>query len=589
MRNGRFKRLPAAVLISCQMQRVQFYQDKPDLKGREKKMSETLNQTIFDVTQGYLEKLNPQHPNSPVQIEMDILDELGDAISIHNASAQKGFAWKIPQKLNFIQIAEIMARLHNICCVKTAGATAPSEYDLLAIYQPDGPDEGIYVTDIEAFRSIAKQYNYTITDSEFRECLVSLRNIVAHKEPCMDRDLIAVNNGIFDYETKQLMPFSPNYIFMSKSRVNYNDRAYNVTIHNPNDNTDWDVEGWMDDLSDDPEIVHVLWQVLGAIIRPHVSWNQAAWLYSESGNNGKGTLCVLMQQLCGEGSYTSLKLSEMSKDFALEPLIRSSAIITDENDVGAYIDKAANLKSLVTGDSVTINRKFKQGITYKFHGFMVQCMNEMPRIKDKSDSFFRRQLFIPFTKCFTGKERKYIKDDYLRRPEVLEYVLYKVLNMDYYSFDMPKACQKALNEYKEYNDPVRQFFHEVVVEAEWDVLPFKLLYDLYKQWFKENNPSGTLQNKPSFNKDITNIAKESSDWDTKGKDGQVRIGHYMSVCEPLLDIYDLKNWQNPDKQYSGNNMQERCTPKPGQFPEKMRGIYRINPKHGNIPMQTIDD
>ena len=79
----------------------------------------------------------------------------------------------------------------------------------------------------------------------------------------------------------------------------------------------------------------------------------------------------------------------------------------------------------------------------------------MPRVKDKSDSFYRRQLFIPFTKCFTGAERKYIKDDFLKRKEVVEYVMYKVLNMYYYQFDVPEACKNALEEYKEFNDPVR--------------------------------------------------------------------------------------------------------------------------------------
>ena len=107
----------------------------------------------------------------------------------------------------------------------------------------------------------------------------------------------------------------------------------------------------------------------------------------------------------------------------LEPMLYSVAIIVDENDVGTYIDKAANLKAIVTGDVIQINRKFKTPIPYQFKGFMVQCLNEMPRVKDKSDSFFRRQLFIPFTKCFTGAERKYIKQDYLKRKEVLEYGL----------------------------------------------------------------------------------------------------------------------------------------------------------------------
>ena len=152
----------------------------------------------------------------------------------------------------------------------------------------------------------------------------------------------------------------------------------------------------MADLSDDPEIVELLWQILGAIIRPHVRWNKSAWLYSETGNNGKGTLCELMRSLCGDGSYAAIPLINFSKDFALEPLTRSTAIIVDENDVGCFIDKAANLKAVITNDVIPINRKFKTPLSYQFYGFMVQCLNEFPRIKDKSDSFYRRQLFIPF-------------------------------------------------------------------------------------------------------------------------------------------------------------------------------------------------
>lgn len=551
-------------------------------------MADTLNQTIRDVTLECLNNINVANPDSPSQIEADILDRLEQTIKKRNANADVGTKWRIPQKLNFAQIAEIMAYLYDICCVKTAGACASSEFDLLAIYQHDGPDEGIYVTDVEAFRSIAKQYNYTITKKEFEECLVALRDLVPHKERCKDKNLIAVNNGIFDYETKQLIPFDPDYIFLSKSRVNYNDQAYNVVIHNDDDNTDWDVESWMDELTDDPEITHLLWQVLGAIIRPNVPWNKSAWFYSESGNNGKGTICLLMQQLCGEGSYASLKLDEMGKDFALEPLIRANAIITDENDVGTYIDKAANLKAIITNDTIQINRKFKTPIAYKFYGFMVQCLNEMPRIKDKSDSFFRRQLFIPFTKCFTGRERKYIKNDYLKRPEVLEYVLYKVLNMNYYSFDEPQACKDALDEYKEFNDPIRQFFNDVVTQASWDILPFTLLYDMYQKWFKMNNPSGTPQNKSSFTNDMVMITNQSNEWACRGKRVKLRIGNKMSCCEPLLDTYNLTEWQNPDKQSPAYSIDERCTPKPGQFTETQRGIYRINPINSNIPLEIED-
>ena len=123
----------------------------------------------------------------------------------------------------------------------------------------------------------------------------------------------------------------------------------------------------MHSLSDDPDIVNVLWEVLGAIVRPNVPWNKSAWFYSETGNNGKGTLCELMRQLCGDGSFASIPLSDMGKDFMLEPLTRATAIIVDENDVGTYIDKAANLKAIITNDAISINRKFKHAISYRFY------------------------------------------------------------------------------------------------------------------------------------------------------------------------------------------------------------------------------
>lgn len=77
----------------------------------------------------------------------------------------------------------------------------------------------------------------------------------------------------------------------------------------------------------------------------------------------------------------------MGKEFALEPLIHAQAIITDENDVGIFVDKCANIKAIITSDTVQINRKYKTSIPFKPHVVMVQCINEMPRIKDKSDSF----------------------------------------------------------------------------------------------------------------------------------------------------------------------------------------------------------
>lgn len=540
-------------------------------------MNDTINSVLREETLNYLHTLDMKNLPTPQEIESQLLSSIETAFTAMNTARPKGSKWKLPQKLEFSVIAEIMAYIYPICRINTAGAGSDTSYDLLAIYQSDGPNEGIYVTDDETFRSIAEQYNYTMTSREFQECMTRLRGLVPRVSRTHEPNLIAVQNGIFDYDTKQLLPFSPKYVFLTKSRVAYNPNAVNPVIHNNEDGTDWDVETWMSELSDDPEIVNVLWEILGAIIRPNVAWNKSAWFYSETGNNGKGTLCELMRELCGDGAYASIPLSDMGKDFLLEPLTRASAVIVDENDVGTYIDKAANLKAIITNDVIQINRKFKTPIPYKFYGFMVQCLNEMPRIRDRSDSFFRRQLFIPFTKCFTGAERKYIKRDYLHRRDVLEYVLFRVLNMNYYQLSTPATCVDALNEYKEFNDPVRQFAEDVMCECVWDILPFNFLYDLYKSWFKRMMPSGSMQNSSSFINDIVNIMKGDDVWVCDDKRRQIRTTKFKFPCEPLIDKYELHDWENPKYKGTASTIEQRCTPALGQISDRVRGFQRIHP------------
>ena len=559
-------------------------------------MAKTLNEIIRTCTDEYVSQIDVDDPPTPVTAESELVSKVSDmcraenniAFQIATANAQGSKVsidkLRAPSKLCASQIAALMLKIYHIVRIKCGGVNSDPSYDLLAIYQTDGDEEGIYTTDEAVFKRLAKQYNYSISSKELADVMEMIGLDAPRVSRTMDRDLIAVNNGIFNYETKELLPFSPDYVFLAKSRVDYIPTAHNVIIHNDDDGTDWDVESWMNELSDDPEIVELLWQILSAIIRPHVRWNKSAWFYSNTGNNGKGTLCELMRSLCGDGSYAAIPLSDFSKDFALEPLTRATAIIVDENDVGGFIDKAANLKAVITNDVIPINRKFKTPISYQFYGFMVQCLNEFPRIRDKSDSFYRRQLFIPFDKCFTGRERKYIKNDYLHRSEVLEYVMYKVLNMNFYTLSEPVSCRNALEEYKDYNDPVRQFLDDMLPELKWDLVPFSFMYDLYKAWFRKNSPNGSLQGKNTFIMDVTNLLQNYPDWTCIGRQTAIRPGHMMDAPEPLIAEYNLEDWKNPN--YTGGDINRICTP---QLKATYNGICRLSKSGGTDASDNTSD
>lgn len=551
--------------------RVETISDLRMVKGT--LVQATLNQAIRIAVNNAIEDAKmhflPPSQDEVTEIEYRILDEVNRWISTVVADDGE----KI-QRLSYLPnaaIARLMIALEGIKALNYSDGNNAGNYQL-GIYQDCGENEGIYVTTEDLFIKVIKKYNFNISVSGIRQVMELLRYTAPVVAVRKYRNLIPVNNGIFDYDTKKLLPFSPDYVFVSKCKVNFNAAATNVVIHNDDDGTDWDVDSWIHELTDDPQVEQLIWQIIGAVIRPNVRWDKVIMPYSTKGNNGKGTLCRLLRNLCGEGNYTSIAINDMSKNFRLSPLLHVSAVIVDENNVTGYLDDASTFKALITGDQVQIEEKYKAPVDFRFSGLMVQCVNFLPRVNDKTSSFYRRILMVPFEKCFTGAERKYIKDDYLNRQEVLEYVLCKVLEKipSYYEFDVPDACTRLLDDYKTFNDPVRQFAEEMLPELKWQLVPNKFLYDLFKAWYEENIPSGRVQGKNSFLQEFKDVIAEHDDWKATGS--SVPTQGYSFGSEPLIIRYNLTKWMNDA--YRGTDAAMICTPSMDTIKSSVSGIIR---------------
>ena len=506
-----------------------------------------INQLISDEVELFFATQH-QETLSAQDVEFHLLNRINNRLISENTQyGLKGSrAYQTLRTLTPAVIAGCMLKRNRIVRIMLSEKNTDPNYDVLAVYMDHGPNTGIYVTDEVSIRVLAREYNFSISPKELDHVIDMLADNAPRVMVTTNRDLIAVNNGIFDYKTKTLLPFTPEIVFTAKSAVNYNENAVNPVIHNDADGTDWDIESWMADLNDDPEIVTLLWEILSAIIRPNVAWDKTAWFLSEVGNNGKGTLLTLMRNLCGERAWTSIPVADFGKDFHLEPLIRTNAVLVDENDVGEYVDRAANPKAVITNDVILINRKNKTPIAYQFRGFMVQCVNDTPRFRDKSGSLYRRQLIIPFDKSFTGAERKYIKQDYMHRTEVLEYVLYRVLSGNFYELSEPAAVRAALHQYKIENDPVRAFAEEVLDRVVWDLLPWRFLYALYRAWLTKDQPSNPPLGYNKFIKHLTLILQEAvGEGEGYGwfvTPAAVRTKNRILGEEPLAVEYNLDQW-----------------------------------------------
>ena len=128
-----------------------------------------------------------------------------------------------------------------------------------------------------------------------------------------------------------------------------------------------------------------------------------------------------------------------------------------------------------------------------------------------------------------GIERGYIKSDYLTRPEVLEYVLARVLEMDHEEFDNPDACQALLDQLQRENNPVRDFWMEMESEFTWDLLPTAFLYDLFISWFRKNHPSGIPVNRNEFATQLVEVLSAS----VMSTKRSVKVGFTYSPLRPV--------------------------------------------------------
>lgn len=315
--------------------------------------------------------------------------------------------------------------------------------------------EGIY-TGQEAYinRAIAK-LEFRFDPRKYTQVYKFLKTQLPFSAKLENKNLIAVNNGVFNSRIKQLEPFNPKYFITSKLATNYNSHAINN--YSVIKETYFDVDKWFLSIANgDEELVRVLWEMINEAVNPNHTREKMAILYGE-GNNGKGMFQAMLTNLIGIENISTLTPHEFSGEFKLEMLQGKVCNIGDDIS-NKYLDDVSNLMSIVTGDPVAVNRKGKSVITVRFRLFNIFSANKLPKIRNKTQGAYRRLLILPFRADFNGQvQDRRIKDEYLKNKIILEYILYKALHLDFEKFSSTSATEHMLEEYKEDNDYLYSF------------------------------------------------------------------------------------------------------------------------------------
>lgn len=371
---------------------------------------------------------------------------IGEQWRVENTKIDKDGNEKTPV-MNFNIISNI---LKKHIPMRLTGETE----DTSIIYSYNFSD-GIY-TGQEAYinRAIAK-LEFRFDPRKYTQVYKFLKTQLPFSAKLENKNLIAVNNGVFNSRIKQLEPFNPKYFITSKLATNYNSHAINN--YSVIKETYFDVDKWFLSIANnDEELVRVLWEMVNEAVNPNHTREKMAILYGE-GNNGKGTFQAMLTNLIGIENISTLTPHEFSGEFKLEMLQGKVCNIGDDIS-NKYLDDVSNLMSIVTGDPVAVNRKGKSVITARFRLFNIFSANKLPKIRNKTQGAYRRLLILPFKADFNGQvQDRRIKDEYLKNKIILEYILYKALHLDFEKFSNTSATEHMLEEYKEDNDYLYSF------------------------------------------------------------------------------------------------------------------------------------
>lgn len=426
----------------------------------------------------------------------------GEQWRVENTKIDKDGNEKVPV-MNF-NIISSMLKKH--IPMKLTGETE----DTSIIYSYNF-SEGIY-TGQEAYinRAIAK-LEHRFDPRKYTQVYKFLKTQLPFLPRLESKNLIAVNNGVFNNKGKQLEIFNSDYFITSKLATRYNKNA--VSDYAPLRDTYFDVDKWFLSIANgDEEIVKLLWEIVNEAVNPNHTREKMAILYGE-GNNGKGTFQAMLTNLIGIENISTLTPHDFSGEFKLEMLQGKVCNIGDDIS-NKYLDDVSNLMSIVTGDPVAVNRKGKSVITARFKLLNIFSANKLPKVRNKSQGAYRRLLIVPFNADFNGQvQDRRIKEEYLKNKIILEYILYKALHLDFEKFSTTKATDEMLEEYKEDNDYLYSFAKDWYVHRklpEVERVPLPLVKIEFNNYLETNSYDYKITG--SFGKDpavhLNNIYKE---------------------------------------------------------------------------------
>jgi P4 family phage/plasmid primase-like protien len=299
-------------------------------------------------------------------------------------------------------------------------------------------------------------------------------------------DYINFTNGMLDWRTGELLPHAPHYGSTVQLPVAWDPDATAPVFD----------QFLRSVLSDD--YAELAWEMIGYLM---MNGNplQVAFLMLGEGQNGKGTIIRVLQNLLGRENTSAQSLDSLSTNrFSPANLFGMLANLAGDIDA-TYLEKTAAFKKLTGEDEFDGEHKYGAAFNFVNWAVPVFSANKVPGSADTSGGYLRRWKLIEFNRVITDEERipglsSALSDELPGIAATAWGYLQKVMGRN-----GGKGALKAdgdiahgAERFAEEIDQIRQFADQCLMPAPDQRTDQPAIYAAYK-WWAGNNGMGILK------------------------------------------------------------------------------------------------
>lgn len=361
-------------------------------------------------------------------------------------------------------------------------------------------EDGLYKPDEELIQGYMLRLLPRLTDQKRREVLKYIKvSMDTPERELSPANLIPFRSKVYDIDTDSFLDYSPELVFLSRFPYDYKPDA---------PMSEFVFKVLYDIACGDQKVMDLLFEAIGNCFFRKNIYRGSILLYGHDGSNGKSTLLNMIIQLLGSDNVSTLDIKDLNEKFRLHQIYGKYANIGDDIS-DQYLEDSSIFKKLVTGESVTAERKGQDPVSFRSFAKLMFAANGLPKTADKSKAFISRMLPVPLMADFSKKSDcdTSLKDRHWNDEE-MEYLLrmammgLKRLRRNN-GFTIPECVEAAKKEYETENNSVLGFLSEGV---EVHRVPTKLLYAKYADWCRVSGLHCTFTH-PKFTREVRKYTK----------------------------------------------------------------------------------